>query len=92
MRFKLVSGGCFRRPTRYGFRPLSERGPGQSRPVRPWDCIASASAACNVGRYGPDSPSNPNSQTDPLNPNNPASPLNPMNPANPMSPMNPDHI
>ena len=35
--------------------------PANPDPFNPGDCVANASAACNVGPYGPDSPNNPNS-------------------------------
>lgn len=65
--------------------------PDNPDPFSPADCTANASAVCDTGPYGPDSPTNPDSPTDPLSPLNPDSPTNIDNPANPMSPMNPDN-
>lgn len=66
--------------------------PANPDPFSPADCTANASAACDVGPYGPDSLTNPANINSPLNPDNPAnpdSPMNPDNPANINSPLNP---
>ena len=100
MRFKLVSDargviakvaavGVFVAVPATAFALPANADQANPDPFNPGDCVASASAACNVGPYGPNSLQNPNNPANPLSPMNPANPANPDNPANPMNPLNP---
>lgn len=71
---KVAAVGVFVAVPATAFALSANADPANPDPFNPGDCVASASAACNVGPYGPNSLQNPN---------NPADPLSPMNPANP---------